>query len=178
MTRHVSLLAVAVTMLVAQGCSMNPFGSSHPRPVPSPASQAPEGTSAATADAKPDDDYDLATFDSNHDGVLTKDELEAGLKALFAKADTNGDGALSSSEVRPINDKLLNVQGGSPIIDWNADGKIDMTEFASQWRTKFERSDVNGDGTLDARELAGRAKAHKPRELPPAEFGKYRGKTT
>jgi len=157
---------------------MNMFGSSRPQPVQVASAQTGGAAPFAAVDAAPPDDYALATFDSNHDGELSKDELEAGLKALYAKTDTNGDGSLSSSEVRPVNDKLLANQGGSPIIDWNADGKIDMTEFASQWRTKFERSDVNSDGTLDARELAGRAKPHKIRELPPAELGKYRGKTS
>jgi len=178
MKRQISLIAMSAAVLVVQGCSMNMFGSSRPQPAQVAPAQAEGAAPIAAVDAAPPDDYALATFDSNHDGELSKDELEAGLKALFAKTDTNGDGFLSSSEVRPVNDKLLTNQGGSPIIDWNADGKIDMTEFASQWRTKFERSDVNSDGILDPRELAGRAKPRKIRDLPPAELGKYRGKTT
>jgi Ca2+-binding EF-hand superfamily protein len=178
MKRQISLIAMSVAVLVVQGCSMNMFGSSRPQPVQAAPVQAAGAAPVAAVDTTPPDEYALATFDANHDGELSKDELEAGLKALYVKMDTSADGFLSASEVRPINDKLLAIQGGSPIIDWNADGKIDMTEFASQWRTKFERSDVNSDGTLDSREMAGRAKARKPRELPPAELGKYRGKTS
>jgi Ca2+-binding EF-hand superfamily protein len=163
-------------MLAVQGCSTSMFGSSRPQPVAAEPVQGAGGAQAAAVDTTPPEDYALVTFDANHDGQLSKDELEAGLKALYAKADTSGDGFLSSSEVRPINDKLLANQGGSPIIDWNADGKIDMSEFASQWRTKFDRSDVNSDGILDARELAGRVKPRKPHELPPPELGKYRGR--
>jgi Ca2+-binding EF-hand superfamily protein len=165
-------------VLVVQGCSMNVFGSSRPQPAPAAAVQTADGTPSAAVNTTPEDEYALATFDSNHDGELSKAELEDGLKALYAKADTSGDGFLSASEVRPINDKLLANQGGSPIIDWNADGKIDMSEFASQWRTKFDRSDVNRDDNLDARELAGRARVRKPHELPPPELGKYRGKSS
>jgi hypothetical protein len=178
MKRQISLIAMSAAVLIVQGCSMNMFGSSRPQPVQAAPVQDAGAAPVAAVDAAPLDDYALATFDGNHDGELSKDELEAGLKALYAKTDTSADGFLSSSEIRIVNDKLLANQGWSPVIDWNADGKIDMAEFASQWRTKFERSDVNSDGTLNPRELAGRAKPRKIRELPPAELGKYRGKTS
>lgn len=176
--RHLPVLALAAATIVLQGCSMSLFGSEKPKPAPALASAAAPAPAADTSAQAPEDEFALSTFDSNKDGVLAKDELEAGLKAIFAKADTSGDGVLSASEIRPINDKLLAVQGNSPVIDWNADGKIDMTEFASQWRTKFERADVNGDGTLDEKEMAGRAKVRTPRPLPQPELGKYRGKTS
>ena len=75
----------------------------------------------------------------NTDGSLTRAELEVGLKAEFKKWDKNGDGELNPSEVRPLNDYLRTLDtGASPVIDWNADGKVDFQEFAGAWRTTFE----------------------------------------
>src|ERR1017187_10080784 len=37
----------------------------------------------------------LLRYDADHAGVITKAEMEAGLKADFAAADTNGDGSLA-----------------------------------------------------------------------------------
>ncbi len=42
----------------------------------------------------------LLRYDANHDGVVTRQELDAGLKADFAAADLNHDGCLDPSEVR------------------------------------------------------------------------------
>ena len=42
----------------------------------------------------------LLRYDANHDGIVTREEMEAGLKADFAAADTNHDGCLDPSEVR------------------------------------------------------------------------------
>lgn len=176
--RCLMLVTVVVAPASLQGCSMSLFGSESPRPAvaTSQTAAAVDQSSAATP-AKVDDILGLDTFDADKDGVLTKAELEAGLLVLFKKTDASGDGSVSSSEVRPLNDTLLSVPNGSPIIDWNADGRIDMPEFASQWRTKFDRADIDRDGVLDERELAGRVRAHKPRELPQPELGKYRGPT-
>src|SRR5690242_14954522 len=66
----------------------------------------------------------LLRYDANHDGVVTREEMEAGLKADFAGADTNGDGCLGPAEVRAENDRRLARDGAeaSPLVDWNLDG--------------------------------------------------------
>jgi hypothetical protein len=40
----------------------------------------------------------LASYDSNHDGKITRTELEAGAAASFLAADTNGDGMIAGFE--------------------------------------------------------------------------------
>ena len=37
----------------------------------------------------------------------------------------------------------------SPVFDWNADGRLVYTEFATQWRTLFDRADRDRNGIVD-----------------------------
>ena len=111
----------------------------------------------------------LAPLVVKPDGSLTRAELEAGLKAEFKKWDKDGNGVLSPAEVEPLNDYLrsLNV-GAAPVIDWNADGKVDFQEFASGWRTMFDLCDINSDGTVTKVEMGRSPNVAAPRP-PPAE---------
>lgn len=130
--------------------------------------RAPSAGGAAVARSV--NDMDLKSFDKNNDDTLVRSELEDGLKRNFAAADVNASGLLEPSEVRSFNDRFDDQSNISPVIDWNADGKIVMAEFATQWRTMFERSDINRDGLVDADEMAGRVREYKPRKLPPPTF--------
>lgn len=119
-----------------------------------------EKTGASLGDAK-----ELFTqMDSNSDGSLSSDELDAGMKALmqppastmefaqsrgmggsggsqddlFAKVDTDGDGSVSQDELRVLTDKI----------------KEDTGQDVSQ---DFAKLDTDGDGQLTQTEFeAGR----------------------
>jgi len=116
-------------------------------------------------------------FDTDADGLIQKAELDAGVVRLFEADDRNGDGFLDGVEVRAVNDRLIAESGSSatPLIDWNADGRVTAQEYGAPWRTLFQRVDVNSDGTIDGRERAGRVKPRKARPLPEPTFGGYRG---
>lgn len=116
-------------------------------------------------------------FDTDTDGIITKAEVDAGVTSLFKRDDTDGDGFLNATEVRAVNDRLVaeSGSGATPVIDWNADGRVNTQEYGAQWRTLFDRADVNGDGVIDPRERAGRVKPRKARPLPEPGFGGYRG---
>ena len=75
----------------------------------------------------------LLRYDANHDGIITRDEMDAGLKADFAAADANGDGCLDPVETRAENQRRLARDGAqaSPLVDWNLDGCVDFREFAN-----------------------------------------------
>lgn len=97
----------------------------------------------------------LIKYDANHDGTLTRAELEAGLRADFARDDTNHDGHLDINEVRAVNQARWSADSSttSPLVDWNHDGFVDFQEFAAAPRSLFDQMDANGDGQLTPDEL-------------------------
>lgn len=68
----------------------------------------------------------LASADTNKDGVLAVDEIKAfraaQVKAHFARADRNGDGAIDASEA---GQRWARIQPA----DANKDGKVTLTEL-------------------------------------------------
>ena len=97
----------------------------------------------------------LLRYDANHDGSVTRAEMDAGLKADFARADTNRDGRLDEDEVRAVNKQRWSddASTASPLVDWNHDGTVDFEEFAATERSLFDQMDANGDGILTPDEL-------------------------
>jgi EF hand domain-containing protein len=145
MTR--TLLASCAVLALA-GCGM--FGSGGPPQHPKHHQDAP---------FHPATDILLA-YDSNHDGTVTRAELEAGLRADFEKADYKHLGKLDEEEARAVNQQRLatDQSTASPLIDWNHDGYIDFEEFAANARSLFDQMDRNGDGKLTPEEI------HPPQE--------------
>jgi Ca2+-binding EF-hand superfamily protein len=112
----------------------------------------------------------LTRYDANHDGILTRAELEAGLKADFDAADTNHDGRLDKDETRAENEKRWKegLSTTSTLVDWNQDGYVDFDEFAGTARSYFEQLDRKGEGQIDLRKLQPAKPADKPGEAPDA----------
>jgi Ca2+-binding EF-hand superfamily protein len=119
----------------------------------------------------------LTRYDANHDGVLTRDELIAGLKAEFAAHDVKHDGCLKDDQVDDINQSRVDADQSTatPLVDWNQDGCIDYTEFSAAPYSLFDQLDRNRDGKLTAQEMGQRvapksgddaADADKPAEEP------------
>ena len=107
----------------------------------------------------------LLRYDANHDGVVTREEMEAGLKADFAAADVNGDGCLDPAEVRAENQRRLAHDGAqaSPVVDWNLDGCVDPREFGNTVRSYFDLVDKKKDGHVTLVELRGPSMPIAPR---------------
>ena len=99
----------------------------------------------------------LLRYDANNDGVVTRGEMDAGLKADFAAADTNGDGCLNPAEVRAENNRRLTQDGAqaSPLRDWNLDGCVDIHEFSNTVHSYFDLVDKKKDGHVTLLELRG-----------------------
>jgi Ca2+-binding EF-hand superfamily protein len=110
----------------------------------------------------------LLRYDGNHDGIVTRDEMEAGLKADFASADTNGDGCLDAAETRAENQRRLARDGAqaSPLVDWNLDGCVDFREFANTVHSYFDLVDKKKDGRVTLVELRGPSMPIAPRAAP------------
>jgi Ca2+-binding EF-hand superfamily protein len=97
----------------------------------------------------------LLAYDANHDGTVTRAEMDAGLHADFAKADYKHLGRLDADEVRAVNQQRIaaDQSTASPLVDWNHDGYVDFDEFAAEARSLFDQLDRKGDGKLTPDEL-------------------------
>lgn len=150
---------------------MNVFGGPEkPAAAPAGASAADAADVDAAGPKPPPEKARLSRFDVNTDGTLQKAELEETLKADFKKEDSNGNESLDQSELRVLNERLRADPGTSPVFDWNADGRLVYAEFATQWRTLFDRTDRNGDGVVDPDEIKFSGRERKPRALPEPTF--------
>lgn len=164
MNRSIVAVMAALVMSV-QGCST--FGGGPDRPPeaqPSTEGADKSGPPRATESSR------LTHFDANGDGSIQRAELEETLKADFKKDDLNSNQSLDPIEARALNERLRDEAGTSPVFDWNADGRLVYTEFATQWRTMFDRADRNRDGIVDADELKSLGRERKARPLPKPTF--------
>lgn len=97
--------------------------------------------------------------DANNDGVLTRQEFDAGRSAGFAEADANNDGQLTREEMRGMRGDRGHGgrHGGRGMhqlarADANNDGNITRDEFLAGPIAHFERIDANSDGVISANE--------------------------
>ncbi|HEY4112422.1 MAG TPA: hypothetical protein VGM17_00030 [Rhizomicrobium sp.] len=97
----------------------------------------------------------LEKYDANHDGTITRAELEAGLRADFAKADAKHTGCLDADEVSAVNQQRWqeDQSTASPLVDFTGKGCVDFSEFAATPRSLFEQMDRDGDGQVTQKEL-------------------------
>ena len=112
----------------------------------------------------------LLAFDKNHDGKLSRAELPARMQNLFDRGDTNHDGFLTKDEIDKL-EASLDPPKGDPqrerpapqggfirldpmliTLDVNHDGEISAEEIENA-PTVLLRLDANKDGRLTENEL-------------------------
>jgi Ca2+-binding EF-hand superfamily protein len=105
----------------------------------------------------------LLKYDADHDGTLTRKELEVGLKRDFDAADKEHTGCLNSEEVTAINEERMSYDesAASPLIDFKNRGCIDFDEYAQMARSLFEQLDTDSDGELSPKERHSRPRKDK-----------------
>ena len=101
----------------------------------------------------------LLKYDADHDGTLTRAELDAGLKAAFA-ADAGGKPCLDEDRVAAINQARVaaDQSTATPLMDWNHDGCVDFAEYSAAAMSLFQDLDRNGDGKVMPDEFSPRAR--------------------
>ena len=105
----------------------------------------------------------LADADTNHDGVISRQEFDAAHAALFDRLDTNHDGFLTPED-HPGGMMRMHEHGGPggpggghggwlQHMDANHDGNISRDEFLAGPIERFNRLDTNHDGIIEASEM-------------------------
>jgi Ca2+-binding EF-hand superfamily protein len=110
----------------------------------------------------------LKTLDVDEDGQLSPAEIENASKSLL-KLDKNGDGILSTEEMRPDPTQMpMFAPGGGPPNnlpgpelmmrmfegrDRNKDGKLTDDEIPPQMLERMSNIDQNNDGQIDRSEI-------------------------
>ena len=97
----------------------------------------------------------LLKYDANHDGNITRAEMEAGLRADFAKADYKHKGCLDEDETRAVNQERFqeDKSAATPLVDFLQNGCINFNEFANAPRSLFDQLDTDSNGVLTPKEI-------------------------
>jgi Ca2+-binding EF-hand superfamily protein len=119
----------------------------------------------------------IMKYDANHDGTLTRAELEEGLKADFDAFDHKHSGCLTDDQVVAINQARASIDQAAftPLIDFKHNGCVDFDEFAAAPRSLFEQLDKNGDGKLTPDELRSKGQGNGEQTGAPRREHGHRG---
>lgn len=106
----------------------------------------------------------LLKYDTNKDGIISRDEMLAAKTAEFTAADTNGDGFLSWAEFKAMEDakRVARMKTIFAVMDADKNGSVSSAEFmsvasdkvATQAAVVFALGDTNSDGALSFDELS------------------------
>lgn len=102
-----------------------------------------------------------ARMDANGDSKVSLAEFKAARVAMMMRSDANKDGKLSKAELEAGMEAMRGGgAGGGPragmmfgMMDANKDGFLSRPEIEKMIERRFQRIDVNGDGSLSAGEM-------------------------
>lgn len=98
----------------------------------------------------------IATFDANADALVTRAELEAGVRRGFEAIDTGKAGTLGYIAFADWAERFLGDRNALPSpfeTDSDGDNRISLPELHAKLGEFFTRYDRNKDGTLTRAEL-------------------------
>jgi Ca2+-binding EF-hand superfamily protein len=134
----------------------------------------PIGRPQRTGDATRMDPV-LSALDTNHDGIISAAEIAAA-PASLRTLDKDGDGELSTAELRPK--QMTPADRAKHMLDeWdtNKDGKITKAEAPDRMQQQFDTFDTNHDGALTEDEIAAYFASLPPQQPPRIESGNNQG---
>ena len=106
-----------------------------------------------------------ARMDTNGDSKVSLTEFKAARVGMMMRADANKDGKLSKVELETGVEAMRKGGGGAAskgpksgmmfgMMDGNKDGFLTRPEIEKMVERRFQRIDVNGDGSLSSSEMA------------------------
>jgi hypothetical protein len=98
----------------------------------------------------------LASFDMDHDAVVTSSEVQDGAERVFVASDQDANGVLSGIEITGFSQRHLGMAYGVPgriAFDPDGDSVSTLDEFTAVWISELVRHDRNADGQVSREEL-------------------------
>jgi Ca2+-binding EF-hand superfamily protein len=166
-------LAVIRSFILAVGAASLALGAGAYAQAGNGAKPVPRADFVKSVDAR------FAAVDTNHDGTLSKSELQAAqarvmqqmmaarqqrIQAEFKQLDTNHDGQLSAQEFAAAVPTLRASETSDQMmqqLDTNHDGKVGPDEFRAPQLAKFAKLDANHDGVVTPAEMSNAAASNK-----------------
>ncbi len=96
----------------------------------------------------------LAMADTNKDGVVTREEMLAGVQTRFQQMDANHDGKVTPEEREAFDAAMRARMGGG----MRAPRDLTLADEQTRATRMFDMVDTNHDGKIDAAERAAAAK--------------------
>lgn len=95
---------------------------------------------------------DMAFADTNGDGTVTVEEMQARHAERFQAADADGNGKLSVDEMQ---NAMLRQRAQHRVqaLDTDGDGNVSAEEYQAPMRWRLSRMDHDGDGQIGPREM-------------------------
>jgi len=117
-----------------------------------------------------------ASFDKNHDGKITHDEMNRAIYARFMAA-THGAPGMTPDQFAAIHAAEARQHVGEMFrrIDWNSDGRLTLEDYAAPQRVRFMTMDKDGSGSVSCAP-SGRSD-YRPESQPEDRAGDRRGRT-
>lgn len=113
-----------------------------------------EGFAPSPESQRPTACLKLKQFDIDKNGSIPVEELDAALKATFAKLDLNHDAVLESNETDIVNTaRRMQDPDAEALQDWNGDAVVDLGEFSAEWRTLFQLCDGDRNDVVSEAEM-------------------------
>ncbi len=117
----------------------------------------------------------ISALDTNHDGILSAQEIAAASKSLLA-LDRNGDGQLTPDETR-VRQQTPEDRAIHMLDEWDTDkdGKLSRAEAPERMAADFSKIDKDGDGYLSKSELTDYFASQPVQGARPADGGQPQG---